>query len=484
MTPFRPPSPWVLRLRSFAGWILLGAFLVSCRTANVGSESRPVSESIGPALDSEISASVEQVSEQRLMETLRKLVGMVTRHTCADPAPPETGPAAARLMIEAELSAVPGMKTLLDPFPMPKCAQPVTAFNVVGFIPGKDPRRLILVGGHYDSLALSGRAENRETERWTNAPTPAPGADDSGSQAALVVEAAHALAGHAYEATIAFVTFAGEEQGLVGSKALALSYQRLFPEARLEAVLNSDIVGGDTSVNDPTTLHQFRLYSPGAPRETGRAADGTNDSTSPSRGLARFVGYWSGRYVPTMTEVPRLREDRIGRGGDHSSFIAEGIAAVRFIETQENVAHQHSAADTVANIAPDYLRRMTQVVAASAAALARAPAAPTTPAVSFGNDGRTRLTWSPAPRADHYVVAARPVGELYYRKRIPVAASETSREIEPLEFGILPVEPFFVSVAAVDSAGHESLFAYPEIRCDGKTCAVPPGALEVTATVK
>jgi len=40
---------------------------------------------------------------------------------------------------------------------------------------------------------------------------------------------------------------------------------------------------------------------------------------------------------------------------------------------------------------------------------------------------------------------------------------------------------FFISVAAVGSGGHESLFAYPEFRCDGPACAVPAGALNVTA---
>jgi hypothetical protein len=37
-------------------------------------------------------------------------------------------------------------------------------------------------------------------------------------------------------------------------------------------------------------------------------------------------------------------------------------------------------------------------------------------------------------------------------------------------------------VAAVDAAGHESLFAYPEYRCDAGGCVVPAAALNITAT--
>jgi hypothetical protein len=36
-------------------------------------------------------------------------------------------------------------------------------------------------------------------------------------------------------------------------------------------------------------------------------------------------------------------------------------------------------------------------------------------------------------------------------------------------------------VAAVDAGGHESLFAYPEYRCDTVSCVVPSDALNVTA---
>src|SRR5438874_2409684 len=83
-------------------------------------------------------------------------------------------------------------------------------------------------------------------------------ANDSGSQTALVVEAARLMAGHAYEASVAFVAFAGEEQGLLGSKSIASHLSTLFPGATLEAMLDCDIVGGDKTANDDASLRHYR----------------------------------------------------------------------------------------------------------------------------------------------------------------------------------------------------------------------------------
>jgi hypothetical protein len=76
---------------------------------------------------------------------------------------------------------------------------------------------------------------------------------------------------------------------------------------------------------------------------------------------------------------------------------------------------------------------------------------------------------------DHFVLAARSVNENFYRQRIPVS-DDGHRLISPQTLGLNPGDSFFVSVAAVDKQGHESLFSYPEVRCDSNACAVPPYA--------
>jgi hypothetical protein len=212
--------------------------------------------------------------------------------------------------------------------------------------------------------------------------------------------------------------------------------------------------------------------------------------------------------------IPKLREDRPGRGSDHTSFISQAHPAVRFMETFEcspspvdnscggpfpcpppaNIpafckdtsfitTHQHSPNDLVQYITPRYAARIAQVMASVAASLARAPGAPT----EFNASGnavqavRVRFDEPEGGRVHHFVVAARSGNENFYRQRIVISENGGSRLISPPTLGLNSGDSFYVSVAAVDRQGHESLFAYPEVRCDGSSCAIPPYAFDLTA---
>src|SRR5215469_8783945 len=371
-------------------------------------------------------------------------------------------------------------------------------FNVIAWLPGKTPNRLVIIGGHYDS---------RTTDVNDNT-SPAPGGNDAGAQTGVVLELARVLAGHAFDATIVFMSFSGEEQGLIGSASIAANLTRYFPSPHVIAMLNTDIPGGDNTTNTtPADLTSFRLYSSGIPRERlSSKPDGTTDNTSPSRGVMRYVGTWGGAYVPTMTMLPKLREDRPGRASDHVSFINNGFPAVRFMETFECspspvdnscgatklpcpppaqipafckdlsfiTTHQHSPHDLVQFITPSYAAQIAQVMASVAASLARAPDAPQNFTAKGNAVQGIRLNFN-GPQdgdVDHFVVAARSVNENFYRQRITVSEGD-NQLISPQALGLNPGDSFFVSVSTVDSAGHESLFAWPEVRCDSSACAIP-----------
>ena len=161
-----------------------------------------------------------------------------------------------------------------------------------------------------------------------------------------------------------------------------------------------------------------------------------------------------------------------------------------FIETVESPnagmpgSHQHTADDLPMYMSPDYTARITQLVVATGASLARAPMAPQSASVSGSGSGPWTVGWvAPAsgPVVDHYVIAARPSTENFYRTRVVVPAGTTSRTVTAAELGITGSAIFYLSVAAVDAVGHESLFAYPEYRCTTTSCVVPSDALNVTA---
>ncbi|HSI73678.1 MAG TPA: M28 family peptidase, partial [Fimbriimonas sp.] len=84
--------------------------------------------------------------------------------------------------------------------------------NVIGLLPGSDPalkNTYVLVTAHYDHLGMKATGEG---DRIYN------GANDDGSGTVSVIELAGALAKYKPKRSIVFMTFYGEERGLVGSR--------------------------------------------------------------------------------------------------------------------------------------------------------------------------------------------------------------------------------------------------------------------------
>ena len=453
------------------------------------------SPNTGVTTDPEISAIVSNISSNNIFNTAQTLQNFGTRQSCSDEPQPGRGVTAARDYLFTQYSAIPGLQVRLDPFVHASCPTSPT-YNVISWLPGKHRNRLVIIGGHYDS----------RTTNVFDSTSDAPGGNDSGAQSAVVLEIARVLAGHRFDATIVFMAFSGEEQGLFGSSEIAANLTRYFENPQVIAMLNTDIPGGDNTANTPTDLQNFRLYSSGIPRERfSTDPDGTTDNTSPRRGVMRYVGTWGGAYVPSLNMVPELREDRPGRASDHVSFINNGIPAVRFMERFECspspvdnscggplpcpppaqipafckdttfiTTHQHSPNDLVQFMTPTYAAGIAQVMASVAASLARAPLAPQ----NFNANGNSvqgiSVTFGEVDDA-HVIVAARSVNENFYRQRVVLSNDQGEGEgvISPQSLGFNPGDSFYVSVASVDRKGHESLFAWPEVRCDSSACAIP-----------
>jgi hypothetical protein len=112
-----------------------------------------------------------------------------------------------------------------------------TVHNVIGYLPGSTSE-YIVIGAHYDHLGLG--------EQFSMAPSLAgtvhPGADDNASGSAGVIELARLMGAEPKpKRGIVFMTFAGEELGLLGS-----SYYVNHPGLPLDkavAMINMDMVG-------------------------------------------------------------------------------------------------------------------------------------------------------------------------------------------------------------------------------------------------
>src|SRR5215472_511190 len=242
--------------------------------------------------DPEISTIISQVDSNRILNTATTLQNFGTRQSCSTQLYVSgQGVNAARDFLFSQYSSIPGLQVRLDPFVMQTNTQKICpdspTFNVIAWLPGNTPDRLVIIGGHYDS---------RTTHVLDNS-SPAPGGNDAGAQTGVVLELARILAGHRFDATIVFMSFSGEEEGLIGSSSIAANLTRYFPSPHVIAMLNTDIPGGDSSANTAADLQNFRLYSSGIPRERfSTDPDGSTDNTSPSRGVMRYIGTWGSAY--------------------------------------------------------------------------------------------------------------------------------------------------------------------------------------------
>jgi Zn-dependent M28 family amino/carboxypeptidase len=306
--------------------------------------------------------------------------------------------------------------------------------------------RWIMVAGHYDSLNLKIPAELRN-QREKAVELFAPGVSDDGSGTACAMECARVLSQHEFDATLVFVAFAGEEQGLVGAHAMARRLKSRNQE--IEAILNNDIIGTDVSGNGASDNRRVRLFS-----------EEPNDSAS--RQIARFTRQVAARYYPEMVVDLIFRHDRFGRGGDHTAFNQEGYAGVRFTTPNENFSNQHSPTDTFTNASVSYATKVIRINAATAAALALAPRPPVTkaapgdrngPGLRRGSGYDAVLSWqqpNPEPDLAGFMVVVR-----------STTAPDWEREIwagDVREFTLknMPIDELVFGVKAVDRDGHES----------------------------
>jgi len=400
--------------------------------------------------DPAIARALQRVSPDRIQATIAKLVTFVNRDTLSSmdtDLPAGSGVIAASDWVFDEFTRISSacgncLEVRRDDFVEPpqtgsaaRILKPTRLINVFAILKGADPAqssRRVLVTGHVDS---------RNTDVM-DTHAPAPGANDDASGVAVSLECARVLtsSGIKFPATIVFAAVDGEEQGLVGSRHLARLARAEHWD--LQAVLNNDIVGGDTTpgetMQDKTAVRVFSEGVPGPATldELHQLQTVGAESDSPSRELARAILQVSATYfrstdqhpaaapgrarsqisrlVPAFHPVLEFRRDRFLRGGDHTSFNLEGFTAVRFTEWRENFNHQHQNVRIAPGTNADgskgdvqfgdliqyddfnYIANVARLNAATLATLALAPSPPQNVHVlTSAVDNNTVLTWEP-----------------------------------------------------------------------------------------
>jgi hypothetical protein len=442
--------------------------------------------------------AIQSIKPGQIQQTIQTLVGFGTRSTLSSmetDLPPGQGVNAAADWIAGQFEAISRgcngcLEVKRDTFTADPASggpwagripRPTKITNVYAILRGTDPAqagRMVLVTGHYDSRNLNVLDDHGA----------APGANDDASGVAVSLECARALRKLRFPSTIVFVAVAGEEQGLVGSGHLA----KLAKDEgwQLEAVLNNDIVGGDTTPGDKLQQKdRVRVFSEGVPvaatpEEARRIRAVGKEDDSPSRELARAIGetarsYFSGKGQFSAFLVSR--PDRYLRGGDHSSFNREGFAAVRLTEWRENYNHQHQnvtkpapgsdapglgppvMGDLIEFVDFDYVARVARLNAATLATLASAPGEPqNVTIVNKTAENDTTLTWEPPAGggAAQYEVLWRETNAPGWQYVKEVATAETTKGQLTVTLPVSKDNVIF-GVRAVDTKGHRGLAVVP-----------------------
>jgi len=204
--------------------------------------------------------------------------------------------------------------------------------NVIGYVPGIGPDTVTL-GAHYDSRPMFDVA---------------PGANDNGSGLALLLAISEAFmkTGVMPRKTVYFVAFAGEEQGLLGSKAFAadLASQSgampkdcraagghgpsfLHRKAHHEAIIMDEVGWRSQALSGPTVnMEAYDMAS--------SILDHLAQSSAAHNGNSLLVTYSNHPF-----------------GSDHMSFLKNGMPAVLTINgDDEGYPYYHKSTDTINHV--------------------------------------------------------------------------------------------------------------------------------------
>jgi hypothetical protein len=452
--------------------LLSSAVLIGAAPAPAPVPTEPIAQ---------LKAIIAPVSGADMRRIDEKLVSFGTRNTLSSQTDPNRGIGAALNWGESQFKSF-GLETVrpCDTFTGERVPTPTKICDAVAIQRGTErPNDVVIITGHIDSRVSD----------VMNANAFEPGANDDGSGSSAVIEAAKLLSKHKFPGTIVYSLDSGEEQGLYGAKVIAA-----YAKAQgwnVIADLNNDIIGnscGSDGVCDDTHV---RVFSEG-PRWQGheelarleRAFGGENDA--PSRNISRYLDGLADQLGIGLDVRQIWRNDRFGRGGDHTEFLNLGYPAVRLTVAVENYNQQHQDirkengveyGDTIDKMDFNYLEKVAKLNIAALAAMASAPPPPE-PKAEGAVSTDTTITWPYVKGAAGYVIRWRRTDANQWQESRRVGASDCAQGIQTEKNTtasecqvVLPhirVDDWVFGVSSVGANGFESPVA----------SAVPGGAFK------
>jgi Zn-dependent M28 family amino/carboxypeptidase len=205
------------------------------------------------------------------------------------------------------------------------------AANIIGFIPGSESDKIIVIMGHYDHLGKRGE------EAFL-------GADDNASGTAAMMALAGYFAENRPKHSMMFVALDAEEMGMQGARALVNDFP--FELEQVKVNINMDMV----SRNDDNELyavgtHHYPFLKPSLKR--------ASEGKSP---VLKF-GH----------DVPGSGREDWTNASDHAQFHQKGVPFIYF--GVEDHPDYHTPRDTFENIQPEFFKGAVELILACILAL-------------------------------------------------------------------------------------------------------------------
>jgi hypothetical protein len=206
--------------------------------------------------------------------------------------------------------------------------------NIIGYLEGhgKLANEIIVVGAHYDHVGYGG---SYSAARVTK-PTIHHGADDNGSGSTAIMELARRFAKmpNREGRKLVFMTFSGEEQGLLGSAYYCK--EPIFPLADTAAMVNLDMVG------------RLRLEKavPGDPVTKIRREELLTEGTGSSKEFSALLDTLNKKHNFKLKKEPKVIPY-----SDHASFYGKKVPVIFFWTGYHPDYHRPSDTSDKINVA-------------------------------------------------------------------------------------------------------------------------------------
>jgi len=309
-----------------------------------------------------------------------------------------------------------------------------TQYNIVATVVGTvNPDKVIVVGGHYDSIVWSGG----------NPYILAPGADDNASGTAATLEQARIIANNPLDCTVIFIAFGAEELGLWGSWDYAVTCVQQGKNIQL--MMNYDMIGhiqNDRYVN----IHLDNASTP----------------------YYQIMQNMATQYTDLTTyQLPN------SSGSDSWPFSQMGY---NILYSAEHIfsTYYHSPSDSIAYVKPEYMQKVVRMGLATLLTVSEYPGNVRYVDVIDAGDGQ-RLFVNWAAISDNNLVSY----NVYYGRKSgvydsvhivpPTVTSDTL-------FNLQSDSTYYIAVTAENSLGKESLVR-TEVHKSPRLVPLPPHGL-------